>query len=370
MQGVVVNGKRFCGKRGGKSYSEVTRVDAGTGECPTDTTPCSDETSPENTVCYPPADHETSCPITEIQVVDQEGLAGLENQGVVASDEGGLAVIETGALFLAYSKIADAPPVSLTFVGAAAPCRDAEKMLGTGSSTTEEAADDTEEADVADDDVVVEDVASPMHFPLEVDRLTEMCTSDNIDARYTMLNLSTTEFALEASSGVADAIKTLPGGETWITNSEEQKSATTLTVYYRNALPWDLTCEAERPRDMVMEIMEGTTAKIVYSGITLKLFGWIMFGGGIIIAMFTVPNLFEENASKTVTTVAIVLLQAFQICMTVSTMFFLTTTLGKFDDRVDATNRLAVVNGCGDEYTVVPFIDLQRDFDKTEENLN
>jgi len=90
-------------------------------------------------------------------------------------------------------------------------------------------------------------------------------------------------------------------------------------MYYRNALPWDLTCEVERPRDMVMEIMTGTIKPIVYSGITIELFGWIMFGGGIIIAMFTLPNLFEESASKLVTTVAILLLQAFQICMTVST---------------------------------------------------
>jgi len=51
-----------------------------------------------------------------------------------------------------------------------------------------------------------------MHYPLEVDRITEMCTSDNIDGRYTVLNLSTTQFDLEAGSGVADAIKDLPGG--------------------------------------------------------------------------------------------------------------------------------------------------------------
>jgi len=167
-QGVVVNGKRFCGKRGGKSYSEVTRVEAATGVCPTDTTPCSDETSPENTVCYPAADHETSCPITEIQVVDQEGLDGLDG-ALDQLEDGGLAVIETGALFLAYSRTADRPPVSLTYVGAAAPCRDAEKMLGTGSDTTE-ADEETEEAEESDpaaetedaeeDEVVVEDVAS------------------------------------------------------------------------------------------------------------------------------------------------------------------------------------------------------------------
>ena len=62
-----------------------------------------------------------------------------------------------------------------------------------------------------------------MHYPLEIDRLTEMCTTDNIDPRYTVLNLSTTEFELEANNGVDEAIKTLPGGEAWIESSKEQK---------------------------------------------------------------------------------------------------------------------------------------------------
>lgn len=116
--------------------------------------------------------------------------------------------------------------------------------------------------------------------------------------------------------------------------------------------------------------MKGSVSEVHYSGFTIKLFAWIIFGGSSIIAIFTIPSLWEEGSSKVVTTFAVVFLIVFQICMTVATMFFLTETLERFDYRVDSSNRLAAVNGCGDEYTSVPFIDLQADFDTTEDNLN
>ena len=50
-------------------------------------------------------------------------------------------------------------------------------------------------------------------------------------------------------------------------------------------------------------------------------------------------------------------------------MFFLVTTLERFDNRVDSSNRLSVVNGCSDAMTTVPFLDLQADFDETEATL-
>ena len=56
-------GKYICGVRGGKPFFEVTRPDFETKKCPSGTLPCSDKTSPENTICYPEADLETSCPI-------------------------------------------------------------------------------------------------------------------------------------------------------------------------------------------------------------------------------------------------------------------------------------------------------------------
>lgn len=61
-----INGTYICAKKGGKSFLDVTRVHPVTKRCPTGTTPCSWKTSPENTVCYRPEDHATSCPITGV----------------------------------------------------------------------------------------------------------------------------------------------------------------------------------------------------------------------------------------------------------------------------------------------------------------
>ena len=65
-----VNGKTICGARGGDTFAEVTRPGSN-AQCPTGTVPCSDATSPENTVCYPQAETAAKCPITEIKIVNQ-----------------------------------------------------------------------------------------------------------------------------------------------------------------------------------------------------------------------------------------------------------------------------------------------------------
>jgi len=60
--------RQICGRRGGKNFIEVQRPDV-SGHCPNGTSPCSTKTTPENTVCYPLEDHESSCPITQIKFV-------------------------------------------------------------------------------------------------------------------------------------------------------------------------------------------------------------------------------------------------------------------------------------------------------------
>ena len=59
----------FCGKRGGKSFIDVTRPDLETKLCPEGTKPCSSKTTIDNTVCYPEADIDSSCPITDFKFV-------------------------------------------------------------------------------------------------------------------------------------------------------------------------------------------------------------------------------------------------------------------------------------------------------------
>ena len=68
-------GNYFCGLTGGKPYAIVERVDPETGECPEGLEPCSNKTSAENTVCYPPEEHATSCPITDLKIIEVDQAA-------------------------------------------------------------------------------------------------------------------------------------------------------------------------------------------------------------------------------------------------------------------------------------------------------
>ena len=98
------------------------------------------------------------------------------------------------------------------------------------------------------------------------------------------------------------------------------------------------------------------------------LFGIVLICGTCVIGCGASPALFDGR-NKAFFVIAVSFLMLFQISLTISTMFFLTTTLERFDNRVDASNRLGAVNGCSDEATRVPFVDLQADFETTEARL-
>ena len=67
-------GRHICAQRGGDPFEYVTRVDPLTLKCPSGTAPCSEATSPENTVCYPPKFHTKLCPITWMEFVQFEEI--------------------------------------------------------------------------------------------------------------------------------------------------------------------------------------------------------------------------------------------------------------------------------------------------------
>jgi hypothetical protein len=61
------NGKYICARRGGDPFLKVKRpIYDG---CPEGTSPCSNDTKPENVVCYPKEKHEKLCPITYLEFV-------------------------------------------------------------------------------------------------------------------------------------------------------------------------------------------------------------------------------------------------------------------------------------------------------------
>lgn len=102
-------GYYICGKKDGKSFVSVDRPDM-ENTCPGLTEPCSNSTSPENTVCYPPEDHKTECPVTEaFFVFNDADETYYRNRGYE---------IESGMspAVLVYSRETDARPITSTKV--------------------------------------------------------------------------------------------------------------------------------------------------------------------------------------------------------------------------------------------------------------
>ena len=58
-----------CGKRAGPSLMDTVRIDAETFKCPIGYEPCSRETSPSETVCWPFGKNKVECPILDILVI-------------------------------------------------------------------------------------------------------------------------------------------------------------------------------------------------------------------------------------------------------------------------------------------------------------
>ena len=65
------NGHTICGKVTDLNYLHATLVSSETMNCPGVYVPCSDMTSPENTICVHPENREEHCPITFIDVVNR-----------------------------------------------------------------------------------------------------------------------------------------------------------------------------------------------------------------------------------------------------------------------------------------------------------
>lgn len=60
-------GSMLCGVRGGEPFVSAIRPSPLNHTCPEGTVPCSKNTKPEKTICYPPDQVETKCPLIEIR---------------------------------------------------------------------------------------------------------------------------------------------------------------------------------------------------------------------------------------------------------------------------------------------------------------
>lgn len=316
----------------------MTRPDE-EGNCPAGTEPCSAATSAENTVCYPRAEHQSACPITALSVVDATGKDGLSSDYttvLVSGDE-----TAGDAVYLAYSKAADSLPVSLTFVGSGQPCRDTNKLLP----------------------------SEQPWYPLENGREAEECPADDRDTRFVQAaTLQASLQDVETASGVTAILAELPGGKAFNEENRATKEGILYNFYSRTNLPWKLSCEAKRPRATIVRILRESVTEVYYSGRTIALFGVILIAATAIVGLGAAPGLWDGR-NKAFLVLAVTFLIAMQVSLALSTMFFLATTWSRFDTRIDATNRLAAVNGCSDEMTVMPFIDAEAAFTETDANL-
>ena len=271
-----------------------------------------------------------------VDATGKDGLSSDYTTVLVSGDE-----TAGDAVYLAYSKAADSLPVSLTFVGSGQPCRDTNKLLP----------------------------SEQPWYPLENGREAEDCPADDRDTRFVQAaTLQASLQDVETASGVTAILAELPGGKAFNEENRATKEGILYNFYSRTNLPWKLSCEAKRPRATIVRILRESVTEVYYSGRTIALFGVILIAATAIVGLGAAPGLWDGR-NKAFLVLAVTFLIAMQVSLALSTMFFLSTTWSRFDTRIDATNRLAAVNGCSDEMTVMPFIDAEADFTETDANL-
>jgi len=136
----------FCGDQYGKPFFAVTRVDYRTGQCPSGTSPCSNSTDPENTICYPQDQLASKCPITETLFVKENQIAKYQNDTATYRVQ----EVGVGEYFVTSKNSTDSLPITKTVLEALNPCVDP------GETTLKSAHD---------------------YYPLETDRLKPECSA-------------------------------------------------------------------------------------------------------------------------------------------------------------------------------------------------
>jgi len=223
----------FCGDKGGKPFSAVTRVDPTTRECPSETAPCSNSTSPENTVCYPLDQFERSCPVTQILFVKEDQIATYQSDTATYR----IQEVEFGTekeYFVTSKNSTDNLPITTTSVEGGNPC------IHPGDISNQ-----------------------PFYYPLENDRLKSSCQYDDvletsIDTRYNETGGWTTEWALQSDAGTIQVLTELPLYTQYMPNYVSQKKDNQYKMWTRPTITWKLECEEDKPRSSVLTTVGDT----------------------------------------------------------------------------------------------------------------
>ena len=177
--------------------------------CPIGTTPCSQNTNVDNTVCYPPDEHNL-CPITEIKIIRTSEDYNYPNEMYTKQW-----LVENETIFM-YSKVTDGRPIIQTRV-------------------------ETQPCLYPEETSIDEDQA---WYPLEyrASGCTEYEDKGDIDQRYTIIGMpQVSQLDIQGASGVIFRLIALPLYEEkyFPANSYESvKRATMYDFWVRPAIEW------------------------------------------------------------------------------------------------------------------------------------
>lgn len=247
------NGKTICGKLSDLNYLHATRVDPESLECPGIYIPCSQNTSPHNTICVHPEYKESHCPITslDVEVVDASVYESLTEPAIVeplqqddneevdknqrnnttnstlnqtlSADEVSIAHFYNETLRFVFSKDVDSLPITRTELSDGLPC-----VKQPGYRTRKEAKQRLEiERDVYSRCVPLED------------------GSKSVDDRYTNLQIATTEYELQVQANVIQTLRGLPRYENYVESLIDERKQNELQLYSRPTTGWSMDCEKD-----------------------------------------------------------------------------------------------------------------------------
>ena len=245
-------GKRVCGTIGGDPFVNVTRPDASTLECPSGTTPCLATTIANETVCYPPDDLSSKCPITDIVIIDNTALSDYEDIGYSVR-------IFNDTASLVFSKsVAQLPPTTIKVERE--PCMDA-----------------------------LQQSSSPGERFYRPEMMRSGCTTEKntglvYDPRFSASGLYTDLYSVQTGNSVTSMLEAEPSYSTYVSTS--QKESDKISSWNRPTLNYNLLCDADGPtRAQALQLVVQTLGKDDDSVQSLQAWGtwclWFYLIGGV-----------------------------------------------------------------------------------------
>ena len=329
-------GKRVCGTFGGDPFVNVTRPDASTMECPSGTTPCLATTIANETVCYPPDDLSSKCPITDIAIVDNTALSDYEDSGYTVRSF-------NDTTSLVFSKgVPQLPPTTIKVEQE--PCMDA---LRQSSSPGEQ------------------------FYRPEMMRSgcpTEKNTGLVYDPRFSVSGLYTSLYSVQTENSVTSMLEAESSYSTYVTTSQKENDK--ISSWNRPTLNYNLLCDAEGPtRAQALQQVVQTLEKDDNS--VQKLMAWgacclwfyLICGAGFYICPAKNKGIGTGLISSYAFMRLMYAIQAPVVGVKLSSAF------DEIDENIDYVNELEKIANCMDETTFFDRGQIVSDFNEQKDKL-